>query len=673
MACLSGVSGGGDRSAENHLFKKILIANRGEIACRIIKSARGMNIATVAIASDADGDALHVEMADEYVVIGPPPAAESYLDIDKVIAAALESGAEAIHPGYGFLSENAAFVGACEKAGLVFIGPPASAIASMGDKITARRLAADAGVSILPGSDRAVGDIKAARRIAREIGYPVMIKASSGGGGKGMRIARDDDELAAGMASAASEATAAFGDGRVFIEKYIEKPRHIEIQVLGDQAGNIIHLGERECSIQRRHQKVIEEAPSPRVDEAMRQAMAAQAIGLARAAGYYSAGTVEFIVDREGDFYFLEMNTRLQVEHPVTEAVTGIDLVAAMIRIAVGEPLGVTQQEVTLSGWAIEARLYAEDPYRGFMPAIGRLSRYRPPAEEPGVRVDSGVFEGSEISLYYDPMIAKLITRAEDRERAVEKMAAALDAFYLRGVANNVPFLSAVMAHPRFRAGDIDTGFIDAEYKGGFAGGALTDQLARLFAATALFLHGRETLRNGDIWNDPRKRQILIDGRSFAGEVSRRGDNITLAIDGRTLDLDCDWQPGQPVAGVRPGQRQWSIEVDMIPLGYRLMAAGVSVCTRVLRPAVAALYGLMPEKKRIDTSRYLLSPMPGLVTAIAVEADETVKAGQIVAIVEAMKMENNLRAPRDGVIARVAVAVGDSIAADDIIVEFEAD
>ncbi|GAB4574375.1 MAG: acetyl/propionyl/methylcrotonyl-CoA carboxylase subunit alpha [Rhodothalassiaceae bacterium] len=660
------------------MFRKILIANRGEIACRIIKTARRMGIATVAVYSDADRDALHVEMADEHVHIGPAPVAESYLKADRIIAAAKETGAEAIHPGFGFLSERARFVEDVEAAGLVFIGPSARAIEAMGDKIESKRLAEKAGVNTVPGHIGEIVDAEEAVRIAREIGYPVMIKASAGGGGKGMRIAWNDDDCREGFASARSEAKTSFGDDRVFIEKYIVEPRHIEIQLLGDGAGNLVYLHERECSIQRRHQKVIEEAPSPFLDDATRRAMGEQAVALGRVVEYRSAGTVEFIVDRERNFYFLEMNTRLQVEHPVTEMITGLDLVEQMIRIAAGETLALRQEDVPMRGWAIESRIYAEDPRRDFLPSIGRLTRCLAPEEAPDVRVDTGVFEGAEISMFYDPMIAKLVTWGETREKAIATMAEALDSYYIRGIAHNVPFLSAVMAHPRFREGRLSTNFIAEEFPEGFTGtvptpgqrrrliavAAVTDAIARMRAGA---ISGR-ILDSAPAVGQP--RVALIEGEHVTVTVEADEDGFRIRFEDGESVVRSDWRPGQPVFRGTIDGVLTVVELDRAGIGHVYSAGGASLAIPVLAPHVAALLALMPEKQAADSSKLLLCPMPGLVLSIAVSEGEEVKAGQALAVVEAMKMENILRAERDGIVTRIHVKPGDSLAVDATIMEF---
>jgi len=660
------------------LFKKILIANRGEIACRIIRTARRMGIATVAVYSDADAEALHVQMADEAIRIGLPPSTESYLKIDRIVAACRQSGAEAVHPGYGFLSENPALAQALPTAGVTFVGPTPEAIAAIGDKIASKKLAHAAGVSSVPGRLDVIADPEGAVAIARDIGYPVMIKASAGGGGKGMRIATTDAEVREGFRSATSEAKSSFADERIFIEKYIEEPRHIEIQVLGDHHGNIIHLGERECSIQRRHQKVVEESPSPFLDRETREAMGRQAVALARAVGYRSAGTVEFIADQQRNFYFLEMNTRLQVEHPVTELVTGLDLVELMIRIAAGEPLPIAQEDVRLDGWAIEARVYAEDPTRNFLPSIGRLVRYRPPAGD-GIRLDAGVVEGSEISVHYDPLIAKLVTSGPDRDAAIDRLSGALDQFYIAGVQHNIPFLAAVAAKSRFQAGALSTNFIADEFPDGFAppsGIVEADQIILLAAALARRrLHEREAAIDGklatprDILED---YVILLDGRPHVAGMRPDGGAYRVDIDGDSRLATSDWQPSQPLLRVRVGRHVATVQIERSPgSAFRLVHRGVVRRVQVLSPRAAELLALMPEKKAPDTSRLLLSPMPGLLASVAVTQGQEVKAGEALAIVEAMKMENVLRAERDGRVARIRANPGDSLAVDQVILEFE--
>src|SRR5712691_9568338 len=631
------------------MFTKILIANRGEIACRVIRTARRMGIRAVAVYSEADAEALHVRAADEAVPIGPAPSAESYLRIDRIIEACRKTGAEAVHPGYGFLSERADFATALAAAGIVFIGPSPEAIAVMGDKIAAKRLAHEAGVATVPGHLDTIADPERAVSIASEIGYPVMIKAAAGGGGKGMRIAHSDAELREGFSGAQHEARSSFGDDRVFLEKYIEEPRHIEIQLLGDAHGNIVHLGERECSIQRRHQKVIEEAPSPFIDAQTRAAMGAQAVALARAVGYRSAGTVEFIVDRQRNFYFLEMNTLLQVEHPVTEKVTGTDLVELMIRIAAGEKLPFDQKAVRHTGWAIEARVYAEDPTRNFLPSIGRLIRYRTP-EGDRLRLDSGVAEGSEITLYYDPMIAKLITYGADRAVAIDRLRQALDGFYIAGVRHNIAFLAAVAARERFREGRLSTDFIAESFPGGFAppaGFVPADRVILIAAALAeTRLHESETAPGGA--NAVRPLTVLLDGRPSAVSVCPEGSSYIVKSDGESRSAATDWRPGQPLLHLRIDNHSWVVQVEMLRgRAFRLVHGGLVRHAQVLTPRAAELLMMMPEKQPADTSRLVLSPMPGLLTSIVVGEGQEVKAGEPLVVVEAMKMENVLRAERD--------------------------
>jgi propionyl-CoA carboxylase alpha chain len=665
------------------MFKKILIANRGEIACRIIRTARRMGIATVAVYSEADAEALHVRQADEAVPIGPAHAAESYLRIDRIIGACRQSGAEAVHPGYGFLSERAEFAAALAEAGIVFIGPGPEAIAAMGDKIASKRLAHAAGVATVPGHLDTIPDAERAVAIARDIGYPVMIKASAGGGGKGMRIAHGDDELREGFSGAQHEARASFGDDRIFLEKYIEAPRHIEIQVLGDMHGNIVHLGERECSIQRRHQKIIEEAPSQVIDAETRAAMGAQAVALARAVGYRSAGTVEFIVDRRRNFYFLEMNTRLQVEHPVTEMVTGLDLVELMIRIAAGEKLPFDQRGVRQNGWAIEARVYAEDPLRNFLPSIGRLVRYRPPQDSDGaeaVRIDSGVYEGAEITLHYDPMIAKLIAHGADRDAAIDRLREALDGFYIAGPRHNLTFLAAIAASPQFREGRLSTDFITETFPGGFApppGFVAADRVILVAAALAeTRLHESETaLGSPDgeaIAQTVRRLTVLLDGRPYPVSVRPEGSAYIVEREGESCLAATDWRAGHPLLHLRLEDRIATVQVERLRgRAFRLVHAGVERRAQVLAPHAAELLAAMPRKQPADTSRLVRSPMPGLLTAIAVAEGQEVKSGEPLAVVEAMKMENVLRAERDGRVAKLRAKAGDSLAVDQIILELD--
>ena len=661
------------------MFKKILIANRGEIACRIIRTARRMGIKTVAVCSEADTRAMHADMADEAVLIGPAPAAQSYLDIKRILKAVADTGADAVHPGYGFLSEKAEFARALEKAKVAFIGPGARAMTAMGDKIESKKLAGKAGVNVIPGHLEAIKDAAEAVRVARRIGYPVMLKASAGGGGKGMRVARDDAECREGLKRASGEAQTAFGDDRVFIEKYIADPRHIEIQVLADRHGNTVHLGERECSIQRRHQKVIEEAPSPFLDEATREAMGAQAVMLAKAVKYASAGTVEFIVDASRNFYFLEMNTRLQVEHPVTEFVTGLDLVEQMIRVAAGEELAFRQEDVKLSGWAIEARVYAEDPLRGFLPSSGRLVRYRAPEEDATLRVDTGVGEGGDISIHYDPMIAKVIAAGATRRDAIRRLARALDEFHIRGVQNNISFLAALMAHERFAEGRLSTNFIAEEYPDGFQSKDLPPDDPRLLVAVAVAVHRayqeRAAMITGQV---PGRERVVADdwrvvlaGRAIAASATPVDGGYELALDGRRALLETAWKLGEPrFQGVLDGEG-FCVQVERVGIAYRLNHRGVEADVLVLSKLAAELNKLMPEKAPPDTSRFLLSPMPGLLVSLAVAQGQAVKAGEELAVIEAMKMENVLRAERDAVIAAVKAKPGDSLAVDQVILEFE--
>jgi len=669
------------------MFKKILIANRGEIACRVIKSARRMGILTVAVYSDADRDALHVEMADEAVHIGAAPAVESYLVAEKIIAACKETGAEAVHPGYGFLSERASFCEALEKEGIIFIGPKPKAIRAMGDKIESKKFANAAKVSTVPGYLGVIDDGDHAEKIAAEIGYPVMIKASAGGGGKGMRIAWSEDEVRDGFDRARSEAKSSFGDDRVFIEKFVVDPRHIEIQVLADGHGNVVYLGERECSIQRRNQKVAEEAPSPFLDEATRRAMGEQSVALAKAVDYQSAGTVEFIVDRDRNFYFLEMNTRLQVEHPVTELVTGIDLVEQMIRVAAGETLPFKQADIKLNGWAIESRLYAEDPYRNFLPSIGRLTRYRPPREGKNgktiVRNDTGVFEGAEISMYYDPMIAKLCTWAPTRLEAIDAMGEALDGFVVDGIEHNMPFLSALMKHPRWREGRLSTGFIAEEYPDGFAPMTPDGGEGALLAAIALscgLVDANRRERYADRLRPatgPLREDWVVKLGTDYSPITLLDGLVTIPFEmdmqiaGDSLTVKTDWRPGDAVWAGSVGGRKVTAQIRPFLNGLRIDWQGLSVRTRVFTPRQAELDRLMPVKLPPDTSKLLLCPMPGLVVAIVVVEGQEVKAGETLAIVEAMKMENVLRAERDLIVVKINTKPGESLAVDAVIMEFD--
>jgi propionyl-CoA carboxylase alpha chain len=670
------------------MFKKILIANRGEIACRVIKTARRMGIKTVAVYSEADRDALHVEMADEAVFIGPPQAAESYLVMEKIIEACRRTGAEAVHPGYGFLSEREAFPRALEAAGIVFIGPNPGAIAAMGDKIESKKAAAKAKVSTVPGHLGVIEDDAHAVKIADEIGYPVMIKASAGGGGKGMRIAHSKSEVAEGFSLAKAEAKSSFGDDRVFIEKFIVDPRHIEIQVLGDKHGNVIYLGERECSIQRRNQKVIEEAPSPLLDEATRRKMGEQAVALAKAVNYDSAGTVEFVAGQDKSFFFLEMNTRLQVEHPVTELITGIDLVEQMIRSAAGEKLTLAQKDVTLTGWAVESRVYAEDPFRNFLPSIGRLVKYRPPAESKvgdiTVRNDTGVQEGGEISIYYDPMIAKLVTHAPSRAAAIEAQSNALDAFYVDGIRHNIPFLSALMNHPRWREGNLSTGFIVEEFPKGFGPrtpeGETAHRIAAVAAAVDHILGERKRQISGQLTgravSRERRRAVWLDRNEVQLEVAREGEGIVVRLIGadgnlgQPVTLLSNWKPGDPVWQGSVAGHPVAAQVRPIPNGFRLAYQGYELPVQVFTETEATAARLMPVNSAADTGKKVLCPMPGLVVSIAVTEGQDVKAGETLAVIEAMKMQNVLRAERDGVVKKIAATPGATLAVDALILEF---
>ena len=662
------------------MFTKILIANRGEIACRVIATAKKMGIKTVAVYSDADKEARHVALADEAVNIGPAPSRESYLQAEKIIAACKQTGAQAVHPGYGFLSENEAFAKRCEDEGIAFIGPKAHSIAAMGDKIASKKLANEAKVNTIPGYNDAISGPEQAVEIAKGIGYPVMIKASAGGGGKGLRVAFDDKEAYEGFASCKNEAKNAFGDDRVFIEKFVEEPRHIEIQVLGDAHGNVVYLNERDCSIQRRHQKVIEEAPSPFIDPATRKAMGEQAVALAKAVQYQSAGTVEFVVGKDKSFYFLEMNTRLQVEHPVTELITGLDLVEQMIRVAAGEKLAFAQSDVQLNGWSMECRINAEDPFRGFLPSTGRLVKFAPPQEIPGqVRVDTGVYDGGEISMFYDSMIAKLIVHAATREQAIERMRDALNSFVIRGISSNIPFQSALMQHPRFQAGNFTTAFISEEYPKGFDASDVPHDDPALLISVAAFVHrtyidraarvtgqlpGHE-LKVGDEW------VVLRDGvpHSVTVEVAEGGYDITYA--GETFKLRSNWKLGEALFEGTVNGEPFTMQLERRKLAYRLFHWGTQVDLIVMRARAAELLSLMPEKQAPDMSKFLLSPMPGLLREVAVTVGKDVKAGEKLAVIEAMKMENILKAEQDGKVKKVSATAGESLSVDQIIIEFE--
>ncbi len=665
------------------MFDKILIANRGEIACRIIRSCRELGIKTVAVYSEADDGAEHMRRADEAIAIGPAASTESYLVIDKIVEACKRSGAQAVHPGFGFLAENSAFVEALEAAGIVFIGPPTGAIGAMGDKITSKKLAEAAKVSTVPGHMGLIADADAAVKVSKSIGFPVMIKASAGGGGKGMRIARNPEEARDGFRSAQNEARSSFGDERIFIEKFIEEPRHIEIQVLADGHGNVVHLGERECSIQRRHQKVIEEAPSPFLDAETRAAMGAQAVALAKAVDYRSAGTVEFIVDKDRNFYFLEMNTRIQVEHPVTELITGQDLVAWMIRIAAGERLDFTQDDVVLSGWAIEARVYAEDPTRNFMPSIGRLVRYREPTSEATaaedasvtVRVDSGVVEGSEISMYYDPMIAKLVTHAESREAAIEGLQRALDAFYVRGIDHNMGFLSAVVGHERFHAGRLTTNFIAEEFPEGFAGAVLDESKRAALISLAAALAQRQALReragHANTVLTASDWVVQADGAFHPRRVAAAGEGFEVSGEAGSAVLVEILSPfTDPLVRCRIAGRALTVQLDRVGPRRLLSHHGAMLDTLALTPRAAKLAALMPVKEPPDLSKFLLSPMPGLLVSLFVATGQQVKAGEELAVVEAMKMENVLRAQQDGTVEEIHAEPGASLTVDQAIIEF---
>lgn len=673
------------------MFKKILIANRGEIACRVIKTARRMGIATVAVYSDADARAPFVQMADEAVHIGPSPAAQSYLIADKIIEACKATGAEAVHPGYGFLSERTSFAEALAKENIAFIGPPVGAIAAMGDKIESKKLAKSAGVNVVPGFVGEIEDTDHAVRISDEIGYPVMMKASAGGGGKGMRLAYNEQDVREGFPAVKREGLNSFGDDRVFIEKFILNPRHIEIQILGDKHGNILYLNERECSIQRRHQKVVEEAPSPFVSPAMRKAMGEQCVALSRAVGYYSAGTVELIVsgaDKSGEsFYFLEMNTRLQVEHPVTEAITGIDLVEQMIRVAYGEKLAITQDDVKIDGWAIENRVYAEDPYRGFLPSTGRLSRYRPPVEGwtddgaengrrgiDGVRVDDGVYEGGEVSMFYDPMIAKLITWGETRDEAADKQIAALDQFEIEGLGHNIDFVSAIMQHPRFRSGELTTGFIAEEYPEGFHGAATDSATLAHIAAVSGFVATARSDRARQVDGQlaanlapPSEWVVKLAGEKFAVSV----DADSVRVNGAEVDLAMEYTPGDRLIVAEIGEEVLGLKIEPTRTGLKVTTRGAIHKVDILPAHVAALADHMIEKVPPDLSKFLICPMPGLLVSLSVKEGDKVEAGQPLAVVEAMKMENILRAEKSATIAKINAKPGESLPVDYIILELE--
>ena len=658
------------------MFSKILIANRGEIAVRIIKTCRRMGIATVVVYSEADADSMAVEMADESVFIGPAPASESYLVADKIVAACRETGAQAVHPGFGFLSENAGFARRLAQEGIVFIGPNPEAIAAMGDKIESKKAAGRAGVSTVPGHVGEISDTAHAVQIAEEIGYPVMIKASAGGGGKGIRVAWTRKDVEEGFPAVQAEARSSFGDDRIFIEKFIESPRHIEIQVLGDKHGHVVHLFERECSIQRRNQKVIEEAPSPLLDAATRKAMGDQAIALAKAVGYDSAGTVEFVAGQDRSFFFLEMNTRLQVEHPVTELITGVDLVEQMIRSAAGEPLAFSQDDLSINGWAIESRIYAEDPYRGFLPSIGRLVRYQPPEERDGphlkVRNDAGVREGDEISMFYDPMISKLSTWAPTRIAAIDAMGEALENFHIDGLGQNIPFLAAVMDQDRFRSGQLSTNYIKDEFPDGFQGTPATDRQRDILIAAACAMHRVVSER---AWPGRAREDWVVNAQGVDHPVKLRGEGGATVVElpeaGRILTLtEMDWRPGAAVFSAMLEGRRFTVQVGPAADGFVIRHRAVECRVRVLTPTSAVLYKRLPPKKAADTAKLVLSPMPGLVVTLDVAVGQEVKTGETVAIIEAMKMQNIIRAERDGVVKAVGAKQGDSVAADEVLVEF---
>ncbi|MEC9374962.1 MAG: acetyl/propionyl/methylcrotonyl-CoA carboxylase subunit alpha [Pseudomonadota bacterium] len=661
------------------MFNKILIANRGEIACRVIKSAKKMGISTVAVYSDADRDALHVKIADEAIHIGPSVSSESYLAIDKIIKACIQSHAEAVHPGYGFLSENSNFSSALEAENITFIGPGKKAIEVMGDKITSKKLAEDAGVNTIPGYTDIIKDGDHAVEIAKDIGYPIMLKASAGGGGKGMRVAWNDDECRDGFERAKNEAKSSFGDDRVFAEKFIEQPRHIEIQILADNEGNTIYLGERECSIQRRHQKVIEEAPSPFLDQKTRQAMGEQAVSLAKAVNYKSAGTVEFIVDANKNFYFLEMNTRLQVEHPVTELVTGEDLAEWMIRIAAGEKLSIEQKDIKLNGWAIETRVYAEDPFRNFLPSTGRLVHYTPPKESKSVRVDTGIEEGSEVSIYYDPMIAKLITHGRNRNEAITKMASALDEYHIRGVSNNISFLNALISHPRFIAGKLTTNFIAEEYPDGFFSGDVPQTDPDLSIATAAAIYKKIMRRSIGLSGQVSQQKeveseniVAICGKDqYSLNIARSELGYNVSLNNKEYEINTDWKIGEPIINVEINGKMICFQLDLLETSYRLSRRGAQIDIFICSERAAELNHYMLEKIEPDLSKFLLSPMPGLLVKLKADIGDEIKAGEELAVVEAMKMENSLRANEDVIIKKVLAKEGESLMVDQPILEFK--
>ena len=666
------------------MFKKILIANRGEIACRVIRTAKQMGIATVAVYSEADADALHVRSADEAIAIGGSASSESYLVIEKILDAIRQTGAQAVHPGYGFLSENATFAEKLAEEGITFIGPGVKAIAAMGDKIESKKIAAGAGVNTVPGYVGVLADDKEAVKVAAEIGFPVMIKASAGGGGKGMRVAFNEKEVKEGFRAAVSEAASSFGDDRVFIEKFIEDPRHIEIQIIADSAGNTVYLGERECSIQRRHQKVIEEAPSPFLDSKTRKAMGEQAVLLAKSVDYKSAGTVEFIVDKNKNFYFLEMNTRLQVEHPVTECITGLDLVELMIQVAAGDKLPIKQKDVQLNGWAVETRVYAEDPYRNFLPSTGRLTQYKSPEGLDGVRIDTGVFEGSEISMFYDPMISKLITYGKNREDAIEKMALALDQYRIRGVNHNIDFLSALMNHDRFKSGELTTAFIDEEFPKGFNGIQITQHDKETLYAVAIGFEMKRRARNANITgraNLPRRagseqdrytRLVIIDGdHKTDAKAQLKNGSCLVDMNKKKYDVNGNFEPGTDIFEGEINRKSIVLQVDYDGSKYSLRKGGWQATIKIIDKKIDRLMDLMPNKAPPDMSNFLLSPMPGLLVSVAVKEGDKIEAGQELAIVEAMKMENVMKAESDAIVAKIHATPGTTLGVDQPIIEFE--
>ena len=661
------------------MFDKILIANRGEIAVRIMRTAKRMGIKTVAIYSEADTNALHVKEADEAVYIGPSPSIQSYLNIENILSAIDQCGAKAVHPGYGFLSENAEFSRAVKKAGVAMIGPGPEAVKLMGDKIESKKIARKAKVNTVPGALETVDSPTEAKKIAKSIGYPVMIKAAAGGGGKGMRVAYNEKELIDGLKYAASEAESSFSDSRVFIEKFFENPRHIEIQVLADTHGNTVWLGERECSIQRRHQKVIEEAPSTFLNDATRKKMGEQAVALAKEVGYFSAGTVEFIADEKGNFYFLEMNTRLQVEHRVTELITGIDLVEQMIRIAAGEKLPFTQKDIKFNGWALESRVYAEDPRRGFLPSTGRITRYQEPVIDSNVLIDTGVYEGGEVSMFYDPMIAKLCTHAPTREKAIEDMKAALSAFVIRGIQHNISFLEAVLGHPRFASGDISTKFIDQEYPGGFCGAELNSETTKVFLGAAIHIFLRDAERASKITGQLPGREraigarwvVSVDGENYPVYVRPKDFGYDISYDKGLIVIRSSWKLGRRLFQGTVNGKPISVKLKQLDEGYQLVHAGSEVRVIVRTPRVAELAAYMPPPKDGNRRDRLVAPIAGLVSAVRVKEGDVVKAGTELCVIEAMKMENVIYADHDATIKKVHITAPDSVQADQVILEFD--